>query len=465
MRPDDLLIRNAEVDGVPGQDVRLAGGRIAEIGRGLARAPAEIDARGGALIPGLIDHHIHLLATAAQADSLALDQVQGPAQLAARLHDHAGSRPAGTWLRATGYHERVAGDLTRQDLDALAPNHPLRVQHQTGALWMLNSRALAIVESGQTPDSLERDPAGVATGRIWRGDSWLMQRIGKTPPPLAPIGAALAAAGVTGVMDASVSTDDDGAEILGAAHRAGALPQRIGLMSGGALAALQDGAFVVGPLKILLDDHDLPPLDDVVARIRLARSWGRPVAVHCVTAAELALTLAAFEAAESAPGDRIEHGGMIPADAIAAIVRLGLTIVTQPGFVFERGDRYLAEIDPREHDELYRCASLLAAGVPVAASSDAPYSSPDPWAAMRAAVQRRTRTGSAIGLGEQVSPQTALRLFLGDFADPGGRPRRVVPGAATDLCLLKAPLGEALAALSSDMVAATIIGGRVVYSA
>src|SRR5262249_52178348 len=154
-------------------------------------------------------------------------------------------------------------------------------------------------------------------------------------------------------------------------------------------------------------------LDDFTARIEGARTQGRAVAVHCVTAGEFALTLAAFEIAGARPGDRIEHGGLIPAEAIPVLKALGLTVVTQPAFVFERGDRYLAEVEPAEQGDLYRCASLLAAGVPVAGSSDAPYAAPDPWAGMAAAIARRTRGGRPIGPSEGVAPDAALALWLG----------------------------------------------------
>jgi predicted amidohydrolase YtcJ len=459
-----LVIRDAEVEGVAGRDVHILDGRIVEVGVGLTGA-AEMDARGGALIPGLIDHHIHLLATAARAESLSLEDARTTQTFAARLTAFAAARPPGAWVRAIGYHERVAGLLGREDIDALVPGHPVRIQHQTGGLWMLNSAALALVDDGQTPLGVERDAAGRATGRIWRSDDWLRTRIGKTPPALAPLGARLAAAGVTGLMDASVTTGPEAAATLADAHRSGALPQRLGLMSGGPLTAPQDGAYALGPFKILLDDHDLPPLEEIVDRMIQARAWGRAVAVHCVTAGELAVTLAAFEAAGSALGDRIEHGGMIPAEAIAILARLGLTVVTQPGFVFERGDRYLADIDPAEHGDLYRCASLAQAGVAVAASSDAPYSSPDPWSAMRSAVHRRTRDGAPIGLAERVSPARALRLFTGGFDRPGGEARRVAPGRVADLCLLQTPLRDALAVLSAELVAATFVDGRVVHEA
>jgi len=145
------------------------------------------------------------------------------------------------------------------------------------------------------------------------------------------------------------------------------------------------------------------------------------------------------------------------------LATLRLSVVTQPGFVAERGDRYLAEVSAEDQAGLYRIASLKRAGVPVAASSDAPYSAPDPWAAMRAAVDRRTRLGFGLGPEEAVDPATALSLYLGGFARPGGRPRRVASGAAADLCLLAVPLGEALQALDPDLVAATLVAGRVVF--
>ncbi|WP_293677172.1 amidohydrolase family protein [uncultured Phenylobacterium sp.] len=452
-----LLIRNVEVAGRVGLDVRIEGGRIAGIGARLAGAGPELDGRGGALIPGLCDHHIHLFALAARAESVSLEGVASPAAFAARIAEATASKPPGAWIRVLGYHEAMAGDLTRARLDALAPRHRLRVQHQTGSLWILNSLALAALGEGGDPPSLERD-----TGRIWRGDAWLRRRIGADPPPLAPVGARLAACGITALTDASVTTDDDAAARLAAAHRAGELPQRLTLMSGGALTAAADGAFAVGPLKVLLDDHALPEFDDFTDRIACARTWDRRVAVHCVTAAELALTLAAFTAAGAAPGDRIEHGGVIPPDAIGQLRDLGLTVVTQPAFVRERGDRYLRDVAPSDRVDLYRCASLTAAGVPVAASSDAPYASPDPWRGIAAAIDRRTADGAMLGADERVSPEAALALYLDDPAAPGRRPRRVEAGAPADLCLLKAPLRDVLAAPSAEFVAATIIGGAVV---
>ena len=143
---------------------------------------------------------------------------------------------------------------------------------------------------------------------------------------------------------------------------------------------------------------------------------------------------------------------------------LGLTVVTQPAFVAERGDRYLAEVDPPEQADLYRCASLKAAGVSVAGSSDAPYASPDPWAGMAAAMARQTTGGATLGGAERIGAAEALAMYLGAADAAGGPPRLIEVGAPADLCLLKTPLADALATPAPELVRATLIAGRVVYA-
>ena len=70
MVPPALLIRRAEVDGRL-IDVHCAGGIVTPIGAASAGgADVVIDAGGGALLPGLHDHHVHLLAMAAARASL-----------------------------------------------------------------------------------------------------------------------------------------------------------------------------------------------------------------------------------------------------------------------------------------------------------------------------------------------------------------------------------------------------------
>ncbi|MGH3677636.1 MAG: amidohydrolase family protein, partial [Mycobacterium sp.] len=229
------------------------------------------------------------------------------------------------------------------------------------------------------------------------------------------------------------------------AHRRGEIPQRLYFLAPGK-RILHDDRLDVDELTDWVSDHH----DDEV-----------PVALHCVTRAQLVVAITALRSAGGHPRDRIEHAAVVPDDLVADLLDSGVTVVTQPNFVAERGEHYLRDVPADEWPQLWRVASLLAAGIPMAASTDAPFGGMDPWAAMRAAVHRSTATGDVLGPDERVSPQEALRLFLG-HPDRPAVPRTVDPGQPGDLIVLTAPPDEALETLASDLVAATVIGGRVI---
>jgi predicted amidohydrolase YtcJ len=407
--------------------------RIVEIATELAPLEDEhvLEAGGGAVLPGLHDHHLHLRAMAAALDSLSVGppEVRTKAQLAQALAA-ATPGPDG-WIRAVGYHASVAGELDREQLDAFVPATPLRIQHRSGAMWILNSAGLASVGLADHPD-----------GRLHSSDDW-SAALPRRATELADISRRLIHFGVTGVTDATPDLTAEDIVTLSVAHRRGEILQRLHFLAPGK-RILHDDRLDVDELTDWVGDHH----NDEV-----------PVALHCITHAQLVVAIAALRAAGAHPRDRIEHAAVVPDDMMADLRDIGVTVVTQPNFVAERGEHYLRDVPADEWPQLWRVASLLAAGIPMAGSTDAPFGAMDPWAAMRAAVHRSTPTGDVIGPDERVSPHDALRLFLGN-PDRPAVPRTVDPGQPGDLIVLTAPPAEALASLASDMVAATVVGGR-----
>ena len=451
--------------GVPG-DLRIEGGRIEEIAPSLEwRADEEVlDAAGRTLIPGLHDHHLHLRALGALAHSVAVgpDDVSGPEDLARALID----APADSsgWLRAVGYHESVAGDLDRWALDAMVPGTRVRVQHRSGAMWVLSSAAVEAVgvEESDAP-GIERDADGRATGRLFRMDAWLAGRLSPGPgsPLLTESSARLVSFGVIGVTEATPGATEPGiAELVDALDDGHVLP-RLHLMCPADVAMPPHPLLTRGPEKVLLDDDRLPPLVTLAASVVRAHAAGVPVAFHCVTAMQLAFAVAVLDTAGAHPGDRIEHAAVVPADMVARLASLRLTAVVNPGLLLERGDAYLDEVETRELPDLLRGASLRAGGVRVAAGTDAPFGSADPWLAVAAAHRRRTRLGRGLGPGEALDQSSALGLFMGEAAQPA-RPRRLTAGAPGDLCILD---GDALPAPAGPggPVVVTVVAGRVVH--
>jgi predicted amidohydrolase YtcJ len=460
------LVRAAELDGTRRVDVRLDAGTVTDIAPALDRVPGEtvLDARGGALLPGLCDHHLHLHALAAHDRSVPCGppEVTTADTLAAALA--AASPDEGGWLRGVGYHESVAGLLDTRLLDRLHPARPVRVQHRGGALWVVNSAgATALGLAAGNHPGIERDDRGRPTGRLWRADDWLRERLPRSrPPDLTDTGARLARLGITAVTDATPDLDPTAIDAITEAMASRALPQRV-LLLGMPLGHRRDaGRSATGPYKIVLADSGLPAFDALTEQIRAAHDAGRAVAVHCVTREALVLLLAALDETGARPGDRIEHAALIPAELLSRIASLGLRVVTQPGFLAHRGDDYLRDVPAVDHPDLYRLRSLTEAGIPCTPSSDAPYGPLDPWAVIDAAVHRRTPAGRTAGADERIGAGEALAGYLSSQDDPGGPARRVRVGTAADLVLLHVPLAEALRHPSADLVGTTLIGGTPV---
>ncbi|RZT24379.1 putative amidohydrolase YtcJ [Mycobacterium sp. BK558] len=431
-----LIRRGVLLDGTR-TDIRVED-RITEVADGLParRGETVLDAVGGTVLPGLHDHHLHLHAAAAALHSVRVgpDEVTGPEQLAHVLR--AATTGADGWIRAVGYHESVAGPLNRSVLDGFCPTLPLRIQHRSGVLWTLNSAGLALVGLPDHPD-----------GRLRSADTGWTAALARTEPGLAQLSARLSGYGVTGVTDATPDLSAADVAALQQAHRSGELMQSVHCLA---------------PGKRILHDDDLD-LDVLIGWIAARHAAGDPVALHCVTAAQLVVALAALDSAGRHPGDRLEHAAVVPDGSLAAVAASGATVVTQPNFVAERGEAYLRDVPAAEHHELWRVASLRAAGVPVALSTDAPFGHPDPWAAMRAAVTRRTPSGVVLTAAEKVTAAEALAMFLGDPLTPA-TPRRIEPGARGDLCVLSASPQQVLADLDAEHVAATVVAGEVVYA-
>ncbi len=462
-----MLLRHAEIGGRLLTDLRLDGGMVTEVAPALRRRGGEpaYDCQGGAVLPGLCDHHLHLHAQAARAGSAECGPpaVTGPAALAAAL---AAARPDSSgWIRGAGYTESVAGDLDAPALDRLRAGRPVRVQHRSGALWMLNTAALAAIgAAGADHPGVERGADGRPTGRLWRADAWLRSRLPAGPPPdLTAVGAALLGHGITAVTDATPDLDASAIAAIEQAMTRGLLPPRVALL-GAPLGAPLPGdrgepGPSSGPYKIVLADSGLPGYDELTGRIRAARAAGRPVAVHCVTREALVLLLAALAEAGPRSGDRIEHAALVPPELIPELARLGVRVVTQPGFLAHRGDDFLRDVPPADRPGLYRCAALLRAGIPVALSSDAPFGPLDPWAVIAAAVSRRTASGAVAGPGERITFARALDAYLAPPDDPGGPPRRISPGLPADLVVLQSPLAQA--ARLPDPVRAVLVNGTI----
>ena len=325
-----LLLHNARVLTMDparprAEAVAVRDGRIVAVGGAAEAAGAlgvdaeRIDCQGGALLPAFIDAHCHLLAYAASLRSVDCTGARRIADIQEAIRQAAAQRPAGEWVRAFGYEETALAEgrhPNRHDLDAAAPDHPVRLIHGSGHASVLNSLGLQRAGIGIATEEppggfLERDVAsGEPTGLLLGMERVIERAIPPLPYEELSEGVRQAAgrllrAGVTCVQDAGHTNGRAEWELFERLIAGGALPLAVVLMEGfdhlGELPALAAGGRLRrGPVKIMLHEleNDLAPDEAELARmVGEVHAAGRQVAIHAVGERAVAAATGAIEAA------------------------------------------------------------------------------------------------------------------------------------------------------------------------
>ena len=181
----DLILSNGKIITVDdrftlAQAVAVRGDRIVAVGtdQDVARlagpATRRIDLDGEAVIPGLIDNHMHLMrAGTTWQREVRWDGVGSRKQALDLLRARVSATPPGEWIYTLGGWtlEQFADDkspLTREELDRVVPWNPVLLQASYHKSY-LNSRALqalGVDETRPTDSWVVRDAAGRPTGVI-----------------------------------------------------------------------------------------------------------------------------------------------------------------------------------------------------------------------------------------------------------------------------------------------------------
>ena len=507
MDAPDLVLTNAHALTLdrarPRADaIAISGGRIAWVGvcgGSLPILPPHtqiIDCGGQTIVPGFIDAHCHILAyaSALTAVDCSADAVSSISDIVDAIRLRAQSTPRGDWIRAVGYREfdlQEKRHPTRYDLDAVAPYHPVRLNHRSGHACVLNSLALqrvGIYAATEEPPggtiARELDTAE-PNGVLLEMSDFLDARIPRLSDAEIDKGVALAnrrllAAGVVSVHDATPVNSVERWDAMRRLRESGRFTPSVVMMAGadridgfadrGLSYGSSNGALALGHAKIMLTQSGgrlFPSPDKLSDIVATAHARGFPVAIHAVESAAVDAAAQAL-AANRAPGlrDRIEHASECPPHTLEALRRARPVVVTQPGFIDESASRYLTELGAASR-LLYRIGAIMESGLIVAASSDAPASRPDPLTAMRAAVTRRDQAGATLNAGEGVSAMQALRMYTTaaayaacQEADRGS----IAPGKRADLAALSAnPIAVPPELVGEIEVTMAIVGGRIAW--
>ena len=462
-----------------------------------------IDCCGKTVLPGFCDTHFHLHSSAAKSMTLDVSpqaNVYSISDLQDRIGKKSKKHASGAWVRASGYHEFELAEgrhPTRWDLDKAAPNHPVKLMHQSRHAHVLNSLALDRVGiSISTPDPpgglIDRStPTGEPTGILFEMNDFLSKRI----EPLEErefnrgvelVNQELLSQGITAIHDASSQNGIKQWMSLCSWKEKDKFLPRVNMMLGlnGFNNREQNNFYCFGNkdqlrfsgVKIILDETTgqlYPPqmeLNNLVLEIHKA---GQQVAIHAIeeTAVESAC-IAIEHALKKVPRPdhrhRVEHCSVCSPSLAKRLALSGILVVTQPAFIYHNGDRYLETVSNPEIQHLYPIGTLIKNGVSVAGSSDSPIVPPNPLTAIYAAVSRKTKTGNTVSTKERIDPMAALRMYTTAAAKATFDETKrgsITVGKLADLVVLNGdPTKLAPAELKDLTVQMTILDGNIVWN-
>ena len=472
-QPADLVLRGGKVITVD-KDFRIADGVAIKDGRFLAVGSEEqivghigpstqvIELAGKAVVPGLIDTHLHQLFAALNGPAVQLLGAKSVADVQKAIGERAARTEPGKWVTASsGWHESILQEgrmPTRHELDPVSPNNPVFIP-RGGHVVTVNSKALEL--AGITRDTpnpeggiIVRDEKGEATGMLLQNAANLVRRI--LPPPPANMPDLLKAAmrdlnsyGIVGVVEPGVNEQQ--IALYRRVHDAGEMTVRTDVLYRAmrkaevekGIAALKaeknsdmlrfvgikfpldggvEGGRMSWPYRLVPGEQTnaayrgvllLPPggEDEYVEGLRLIADAGLQAQTHAVGDETIDLIVRAYErVAKEKPIKPLNWAIMHlfhPSDAaLKKMAELGIVATMQDHPVLlghnQRrwwGDEHAAYAIP--------IRKAIDAGVLVGGGSDGPVVPVDPFLSMWWMTTRQVLKGYALGKEHAITPKEA----------------------------------------------------------
>jgi predicted amidohydrolase YtcJ len=534
--PVTLVIVNGHVytadgRGTVAEAVAIRGNRIAAVGttaeiRAMAGDKTTVvDARGGSVLPGFQDSHIHFLSGGLSLDEANLLDASTFEEVIRTIRDFAAKRPKRPWVAGRGWYYAVfPGNLpTRQQLDVAVPDRPAYMECYDGHTGWANTRALTLAGiTRETPDpkngEIVRDAkTGEPTGVLKESATDLVTKLMPKPSRddrLRALRAAMREAnrfGLTSVQNASGSAAEF--ELYDALRRSGEMSVRVSSalniepgfsdadaarfdairhrypddpwFRARAVKLYADGvieAFTAAMLEpyATRDTTGLPNYtpDELNRIVALMDREGWQIFIHAIGDRGVRMALDAFErAAAGNPArgrrHRIEHIETIDPADVPRFGKLGVIASMQPYHgtpTPNQASVWSGNIGPARAARAWVYGSIAKAGGRLAFGSDWPVVSLDPRIGIHVATTRTTLEGRPEGgwlPAERLPLARVIDAYTRDAAWAAFDDHRtgsLTPGLLADLVVMEENLfAAAPGRLAKVPVRMTVVDGRVVF--
>ncbi len=485
----------------------------------------KLDLGGQTLIPGLTDSHGHLLWIGLREMMVNMTGAESVGELQERLKLAVSETPEGQTIHGRGWIETHWPEKrfpNKDDLDAVAPNHPVILGRADGHAAVVNTAALkaaGITSDTESPfgGDILKDEAGEPNGMLIDNAMNLVDALipvltdERKKAAYAKASDVYTSRGWTNIHSMSVGmenldlmkelaaddkiqlkvyaspdikTADELKQVLGFTPGSDGLirARAVKLYSDGALGSR--GAALLAPydddpgntgLLLITEETIIPILEEAL------RS-GIQVNTHAIGDRANQLLLNWYEAAFAGvpaedraiadPRWRVEHAQILAPDDIDRFRALGIIPSMQPSHAI--GDLHFA-VDRLGKKRLaggYAWRSLIDSGSIIAGGSDAPVEVGDPRIEFYAAVTRQDLKGYSNENWypeEKVTRQEALKMFTiwpAYAAFEEDKTGSIAVGRAADFTIFNTDImtAEPTDILSAEVVM-TIVNGKAVYKA
>jgi predicted amidohydrolase YtcJ len=517
----DIVLYNATVYTVDpalpqAQAIAISNGRFFAVGSNddvlpLAGARTrKIDLGQKTVLPGFIDAHSHPAESGRAHLRMVACDFSTIDQILAALRARAQKTPAGHWVLGFLYDDtKTERPLSRQDLDAAVPNHPVMVQHRGGHTAFVNSLALKLADIGElTPDppggKFFRDSAGRLNGRVADGATAIFYRMTNVPytrderrQGCELISKMMTAKGITSAGDAYAQPEDleayqDARDAGGLRMRAyvliavAALDRMIaaGIKTGfgddwvrvGAVKQFADGSISERTARLSEPYIGLPnyygllttPKEELYENARKAHAAGWQLATHANGDVAIDEVLTIYERVQKEHPRRdarfrIEHCTLINDNLVARMKALGVIPVPFSCYVYFHGEK-MHFYGPERLRHMFAMRSFLDAGLRPPDSSDYTASPFDPMMWIQSQVTRTDPKGNVWGANQRITVAEAIRCgtIHGAYASFEEHLKgSIEPGKLADLVVLgRDPHKEDPSSILTIPVERTMVAGR-----
>lgn len=528
----DLVFLNGEVITVNEKNaiteaVAVKGNQILAVGTNLEMESfvgiktEVIDLDGKSLLPGFIDSHLHMtqIGTYKLGISCKEPNIKTVDDVLKEISKAVKETPEGQWVRAWGFDESKIADRRFpliSELDQISTKHPIILRRACGHICMVNSLGLEmanITENTPNPEGgiIEKNENGDLTGILIENAQMPLYTLADYSMEDIKKGLVLAAkdfaaAGITSVHDAGVSTPDT-FRLMQETIRKGDINVRVyavacvinkseeyvkKIVDSGITTGLGNERYRIGPAKVFIDGSSSGPTaamkqpynhnqddygllyytqEELNQILGEAHEKGFQITAHAQGDRAIEMMLNCIEEAlrkhpRKNHRHRIEHAGITTPDLVQRMKKLEVIPVPNPNFFLEYGDRYIDCYGDRVNHQ-YPVRDFIDNGIIVAGGSDSPVSSFNPLLGIHAAVNRMSPLGQSVGANQRISILEAIKLYSwnGAYAsfeeDIKGS---IETGKLADLVVLNGSIiNTPIDQIKNIQVDQTIFDGKKVY--